>query len=592
MSESTLPPHRPVPKSSPAAWSRDIRLPAAPVRVAVARHPALEGLAAFDWQWRHRFALQRLTAQLASAEPPAAAPVRAGDIDIGMLRRTAAELAGGADIEPALAMLLGAYVALPSGPDREAVALAAATAARLGLVVHVACAELATATALAERIRGLLPADQTLVELKEQVSAAMIAGWPSRGVVCGPLSVFAHAWLRLGGSISAVARAATVLGGSACSTYPYAPLLLLADGDLVLLDSVRQPLQITEDALDDAVRLAREALALVADWHAGSEYEGDQPTAAGAALIAAAQRERGGVWAVPRVRDEAVKAALTVRRLADGREYRLEGARVQWLQAHGLEDAALPAVERALLSRHGKDARRVRRRVSILDFLDGYARIGASGALLDDEWRDLWLLHGMPVLQPPAVPLAVRWLAAPARSLLPAAIATDAAVAAAEQPETAVAETAVADTAVVETAPRIFAANRRLVEEGGVLPADTPVLEQADARAALTAALAEGREVVVVGIPAARRVVPAGVSAIILAADDPTVPAWLRTAALHAERLGRAGRALAQLLAALAVRHFRRQRYQLRGQLAKRREQERRTWAFAAGAVAIEQEKK
>lgn len=579
MSEPTLPPPRPAPKPLPVAWSRDVRLPAAPVRVAVARHPALEGLAAFDWQWRHRFARQRLAAQLAAPEPPAAAPLRTGDIDIGLLRRTATELAGGADIEPALAMLLGAYVALPAGPDREAVALAAATAARLGVLVHVACAELATATALAERIRSLLPADLTLVELKEQVSPAMITGWPSRGVVCGPLSVYAHAWLRLGGSISAVARAATVLGGSACSTYPYAPLLLLADGDLVLLDSVRQPLQITEDALDDAVRLAREALALVADWRAGSEYEGDQPTAAGTALIAAAQRARGGVWAVPRVRDEAVKAALTVRRLEDGREYRLEGARVQWLQAHGIDDAALPAVERALLSRHGKDARRVRRRVSILDFLDGYARIGAAGALLDDEWRDLWLLHGLPVLQPPAVPLAIRWLPAPARSLLPPAAVADA-------------DAAAADPAVADTAPQIFAANRRLVEEGGVLPAATPVLEQADARAALTAALAEGREVVVVGMPAARRVVPAGVSAIILAADDPTVPAWLRAVALHVERLGRAGRALAQLLAALAARLFRRQRYQLRGQLAKRREQERRTWAFAAGAVAIEQEKK
>lgn len=49
MSESTLPPHRSLPQSLPkplpVAWSRDIRLPAAPVRVAVARHPALEGLA-------------------------------------------------------------------------------------------------------------------------------------------------------------------------------------------------------------------------------------------------------------------------------------------------------------------------------------------------------------------------------------------------------------------------------------------------------------------------------------------------------------------------------------------------------------------
>lgn len=550
----------------PAAWSRDLRPPAAPVREPVVRHPVLEGLAAFDWQWRHRSALKRLSAQLAAAAGDTQ-PLAAGDLDIDTLRRVATELAAGnvAGVEPALALLLGSYVALPAGADREAVVLAAATAARLGISVHVGGLDAAVTTAIAERLRALLGDSVFVTELREQAAPASVVAWPVHGIVCGPLNVFALAWLRLGGATRAVTRAAAVLGGEAGAAYPQAPLLLLVDGDQLLLDVVRQPLQITDDAIDDSVRMAREALQLVAGWHAGTEYEGDAPRAAGLAQIAAVQRERGGVWSVPRVRDEAVRAALTVRRFEDGRDYRLDGVRVQWLAEHALDDDFRPAVERALVCRHGKDARRVRRRVSLLDFLDGYPRLGAVGAQLDDEWRDLWLLHGIPVLQPAPAPPALQWQETPAGSLLPVD----------------------ADAGGIP----VFAANRRLVEENGALPADTPVLDQAEARARLAAVIAEGGHARVVGIPVARRLVPAGVSAIILAADDPGIAPWLRRLALKVLRFGRPGRAVAQRLADIAVWQVRRQRYRLRAQLARRRDQERRTWAFAAGAVANEQEK-
>lgn len=567
------------------AWSRDDRLPAVPVREPVVRHPSLQGLAAFDWGLRHRFALKRLMAALSGRlqEPGA---LRAGDIDTGILRRTVTELLGshsgqqaGVDgvtapvigeptVEQVMALLLGAYVALPAASGRRAVAVAAATAGRLGVPVHVCCADADAATALAGAIQALLPAEPLVPVVllgEKQADGASLSRWPAQGIVCAPLTVLTHAWLRVGGAVTAVARAAATLGGNARPVFPYAPLLLLEEGDALLLDLVRHPLQITDDVAEDAMRIVQQALALVADWQAGVEYEADKPTAAGQEIIAGAVRDLGGAWAVPRERAQAVQAALLVKGIEEGRDYRLEGSSIQWLVDDLVDEELRVAVERALRCRHGKGGRRVRRRASMLDFLAGYARLGATGPVLGEEWRDLWVLHGIPVWQGSRTEPEVCWAQVPARSM--------------------------AADAPADGASLLFAASRRLTGKDGPLPADTPSLDQPEARRLLESALAEGRGVCVVGIPLAVRHVPAGVSVIMLAADDPMLFPLVAPLARLAGRLGAPGRVIQRWLAAYLARQTHKKRYRTRLQLALRREQERKTWAFAAGARTSEQER-
>lgn len=546
-------------------WPREARVAAVPGRAPFRRHEPLPGLAGIDWRlrraWRRRQeeAFQRVA--IAGGVAAAVMP-RPGDITLGAVRAAfaaAREAAGeGArEVTPAqvLALLRGCYLAVEPARRLPVVALAAATAVRCGLPVHVACAgrdDVAPLVALLGAAVGDVAPVQALAESADDRA---LLGGAGPAVVVGTASALAHGWLRWGGEGDALARAAALLGGEDGARFSYAPLLLSPDGDTLLLEMVRRPLQLTSTRPDDAARFMQQVVTALAEFSEGREVAGGQLTPAGEAALAAMAVRAGGLWAVPALRARYAAAVLQARALQPDQHYVMENGRLQWRADPALlagDPADAPVLELALRCQLGEPpAQRVRRRAWFTDFLAGYARLGVAGPVLADEAVDLWWLHGLTVIGNRARPLAVEW------SPLPLTV-----LAAGPGP--------------------VALATRALAARPG-LPDGLPCLETG---AALPAAEGQGKAAAprVLGLPVARRQLPADVSSIIIAQDDPQVPPPLLAATRLLSALGAPGRALLRLLGAWLLARSARQRFALRRSLLLRSAQERRTYAFTGEA--------
>ncbi|MDF2446950.1 MAG: hypothetical protein K0S46_2186 [Moraxellaceae bacterium] len=553
----------PVSAASLVVWSRDARPPAQPARAPTLRHKPLGGLAAFDWQWRHRFALRReerfLAAALAAAdsEEGALSSAAPGDITVQDFRMAFADScrAAGLDATPSLqrqvlALLRGCYVAMPESARLQAVSVAAAVAARCGLAVHLACEEKERVAPLLAAVNAALGDDlPPAVALAEAGADADLVSGAGAGVVCGTASSFAHAWLRWGGESGALDRAAGWLSGAAARRYSFAALLLTPDGDRVLLDLIRHPLQLTRDQAEDSAALMLELAAMTADWQEGVEFADGSATAQGSRLLDEVAARKGGLWSVPRLRSAYFGALLAARRLVPDRDFTLAEGRLNWLvDTTGIatDPAQLAHVELALRSLHGQaPGLRIRRRAWFMDFFCAYARIGAAGANPGAEWRDLWWLHALPVLDNRPHRLQPEWTTA----------------------------------SPVADGVRLFIGNARLRGLPG-LPTDLPSLETRDGARLLAEAVVAGDAVRVLGPVAATRQLPAEVSSIMLAADARVVPAPFATLAGWLLQRGRPGHMLARLLGRWVLWRAQVQRYDIRRALVLRHQQERRTYAF------------
>ncbi|MFZ5561390.1 MAG: hypothetical protein ACOY41_07710 [Pseudomonadota bacterium] len=550
----------------PVLFSRDARPPAVPGRAPAQRHKPLPGLAGFDWQLRHHFVLRREESFLAAAlqsttDNAAALPAAPGDISAA---RAAAALtdactAAGITADPllrrrVLALLRGCYVVMPPVERQQAVALAAAAAARCGLSVHLACEGKEVAEALPPLVEAALAGSDLAVHVLNETSndLTLLSG-RGAGVVCTTASTFAHAWLRWGGETAALARAAAWLGGATVPVFSHASLLLCPDGERVLLDLLRHPLQITRAQSEDAPALIAQLVELTAAWQDGVEFAGKEPSPRGEAVLRAEAEQQGGLWAVPKLRDAFLRALLIARSCKPEQDFVLENGRVRWLVAPDTlaADATQQAqVELALRCLQGQGAtQRVRRRAWFTDFFAGYARIGAAGENLGNEWRDLWWLHAMPVLDNTPRRIEVTWIDGPLEAWL-------------AQPDA-----------------RIAVGQARLRELPG-MPADALSLESREGLQELATLVAGGTPVCVLGAVAASRQLPPALSSIMLAADARLLPPPLAAVAQRAPRLGPVGRLLRRLIGAWLLRQAAAQRFRLRRSLVQRQQQERRTYAF------------
>lgn len=559
MSESRLPPDLVV-------WSRDARMPAVPGRAPAGRHQPLGGLAGVDWRLRHGLARRGEEAFLAAAGASSPVPdngpaSRPGDLTLACVRRAlaaslaaAGEAAAGVTSSQVLGLLRGCYLVLPAARRLPAVAVAAAVAARCGLGVHLACAEKDAVAAMLEAVRAALGEAAPATALAESAQDRPLVAAVAPGVLIGTAAAFAHAWLRWGGERDALARAAAVLAGDSGAVFSFAPLLLTADGEQVLLDMVRHPLQLTSDRPEDASLFMLQLARMVETWEAG-EAAGEALTPTGEAALAAAAQRHGGLWAVPALRRAYAQALLRARACVPEQDFVMESGRLRWLidpVAKVTEPAEVPALELALRCLQGQPpVQRVRRRAWFTDFFAGYARLGAAGENLAGEAADLWWLHGLPVLGNGPRRLRVEW-----SPYTLAALAAD--------PEVPVG-----------------LGSRRLAGLPG-LPPEAPCLDSREGQRALAAALGEGRRVQVLGVVAAPRQLPPGVSSIILAADDPTVPPLWAALAQRLLRLGGPGRLLARGLGAWVLARAGAEREALRRALVLRGQQERRTYAFSS----------
>ncbi|MCD6060539.1 MAG: hypothetical protein K0S16_850, partial [Moraxellaceae bacterium] len=371
-------------------WPRDARPPAVPGRAPLRRHQPLPGVAGFDWLQRHRFARHREERFLAAALAAAAADVSLaaaapGDIDLQRVRNAFAEAcaACGTAPEPALlrrvlALLRGCYVVMPAADRAPAVALAAAVAARCGLAVHLICEEKEGADALLALVNQALEGSgiKAVAPGENAADFRLLTGEGAR-VVCTTASTLAHAWLRWSGEDGALARAAAWLGGRAAPVFSFAALLLSPDGERVLLDLLRHPLQLTREQAEDAAAFMTQLVQLTEAWQAGSEYADGTLLPRGEAALHEAAR-LGGLWAVPKLRTAFVQALLIARGCVAEQDFVLENGRLRWLVAPDskVANAAQQAqVELALRCLHGQPAaQRVRRRAWFTDFFAGYAR--------------------------------------------------------------------------------------------------------------------------------------------------------------------------------------------------------------------------
>lgn len=551
-------------------WAADDRPPAVPARAPAPRHLHLTGLAAFDWQQRHRFALRReqafLQAALAlEAGNTDAVPARApGDLTVPQVHaafRQACKAAGVADDPSAfrhvLALLRGCYVVMPASRRTQAVALAAAVAARCGLCVHVCVDTKESVAPVLAAVSAALGDEEGKAEaLSESATDVMLLSGQGCRVICGTAAAFAHAWLRGGGERGALSRAASWLSGDIVPAFSFASLMLCPDGDRVLLDLLRHPLQITSAQAEEASELMAGLIALTATWQEGEEFAGRQLTPAGEEALREAAARRGGVWAVPRLVSAYTEALLIARSCVPDTDFVLEGGRIRWLIAPeelAADNAMRATIELALRSLQGAAiVKRIRRRSYFIDFFCGYSRLGAAGENLANEWNDVWWLHGMPVLDNRDRPITVQW-----------------------SPQT------LADLAA-DPQSTLVAGQARLLGNPS-LPADMLCVESADCGprlAELAAQDVSGVQIRVLGPVAALRQLPAGVSSIIVAADDPVHPPTIASIARRAMRWGGVGRMLAGWMGRLVLRHAWSQRHDLRRKLVLRRDQERRTYAF------------
>lgn len=548
-------------------WAANDRPPAVPGRAPAPRHQHHTGLAGFDWLQRHRFALRREQAFLKAAlalvagdtgAVPAMAP---GDLSVPQVQaayRQACKAAGIADEPTAfrqtLALLRGCYVVMPASRRIQAVALAAAVAARCGVTVHV-CVEIkdSVAPVLAAVLAALGDEEGTAVALNENATDAMLLSGQGPKVICGTAAAFAHAWLRGSGERGALSRAAAWLSGDIVPAFSFASLMLCPDGDHVLLDLLRHPLQTTSAQAEEASALMAGLIALTSSWQEGEEFAGRQLTPAGEKALRDAAARHGGVWAVPRLVSDYAGALLIARACVPETDFVLEGSRIRWLiPPEGLAaDKAMQAtIELALRSLHGGSVvKRVRRRSYFIDFFCGYSRLGAAGENLADEWKDVWWLHGMPVLDNQDKRIAVQW-----SSQTLAELAAD--------------------------AQSIVVAGQARLLGNPSLPPGMLCLESADCARQLAEQAVTSEQIRVLGPVAALRQLPAGVSSIIIAADDPVHPHNMAILARRAMRWGGVGRMLAAWLGRFVLRQALGQRHDLRRKLVLRREQERRTYAF------------
>lgn len=566
-------------------WPRDARLPAAPGRAAAARHAVPTGLAAFDWRLRHALAWRREEAFLAVAlgeggsVPAALARAGRGDLTVAEARAAfvqaqeagaQAAAAAATDAPPAatalaevsfrhvLALLRGCYLVLPPRLRMPAVALAAAVAARCGLSVHLACADRESVPGLLALARAALGEAAAATALAEAPTDLPLVAASAPGLLVGTATAFAHAWLRWGGEHDALQRAAAFLGGERRPQFSFASLLLCADGEQVLLDMQRHPLQLTSTRPEDASHFMLQLARVVGAWEEGAEFEGARVTAAGEAALQDAAGRQGGLWAVPRLRHAYVEALLRARVCVADRDFALADGRLRWLgdavALAGGEAGAVPTLELALRCLQGQPpVQRVSRRAWSVDFLAGYPRLGAAGDNLGGEWRDVWWLHGLPVLGNRERAIAVEWSACTLAALA-------------------------ADTDVA-----LALGQRRLAGLPG-LPADAPCLDGRDGQRALAARLADGAPARVLGLVAAPRQLPPGVSSIMLAVDDPTVPPAAAALARRALRLGAPGRWLAARIGQWLLARAAAERLATRGSLVQRTLQERRTYAYTGEA--------
>lgn len=561
MSESALP-------QDLVVWPRDARAPAVPGRAPLCRHQPLGGLAGFDWHLRHGLARRREEAFLAAAVVGRAPTDRAtpvpGDLSLAVVREAfaasqaaAGEGAGGVTLTQVLGLLRGAYLVLPASKRLPAVTLAAAVAARCGLCVHLACAEKESVPLALDALQAALGEAAPATALAEALTDRALVAAVASGVLVGTASAFAHAWLRWGGEQGALERAATFLSGATAPAFSFAPLLLTADGDQILLDMVRHPLQLTSDRPEDASLFMLQLAVLLEGWSAEHEFTGDGLTDSGEAALQEAGLSRGGLWAVPSLRRAYMVALLRARACVPEQDFVMEGGRLRWLvdpQSRLKDKAELPALELALRCLQGQPpVQRVCRRAWLTDFFAGYARIGASGENLAAEARDLWWLHGLPVLGNGPRPVRVEW-----SPYTLAALAAD--------PEVLVA-----------------LGSRRLAGLPG-LPPEAPCLDSREGQRALADVINAGGRVAVLGVVVATRQLPAGVSSIILAVDDPAVPPWVAAFARRLLVLGGPGRALARALGAWVLARAGAEREALRQTLVLRGQQEHRTYAFTGEA--------
>jgi hypothetical protein len=529
----------------------------------------LGGLAGFDWGWRHGFARRReerfLHAAIVGGALPANSPLpQPGDLTLAVVRAAfaasqaaAGEGAAGVTPRQVLALLRGCYLVLPAESRLPAVALAAAVAARCGLCVHLACAEKEAVPVILDAVRAALGEAAPVTALAESAQDRALVAAVTPGVIVATASAFAHAWIRWGGEQDALARAAAVLTGDNAAVFSFAPLLLSADGEQVLLDMVRHPLQLTSDRPEDASLFMLQLARLTDGWVEAGEFNGTALTAAGEAALQEAALRRGGLWAVPALRRAYAQAVLRARACVPEQDFVMETGRLRWLvdvQAKVQEPAEVPALELALRCLQGQPpVQRVRRRAWFTDFLAGYARLGAAGENLAGEAADLWWLHGLPVLGNGSRPLRVEW-----SPYTLAALAAD--------PEVLVG-----------------LGSRRLAGLPG-LPPEAPCLDSVAGQRALAAATGEGRRLQVLGLVTAPRQLPAGVSSIILAADDPTVPPLVAGCARRLLTFGAPGRALARGIGAWVLARAGSEREALRRTIVLRGQQERRTYAFTSHA--------
>lgn len=550
-------------------WPRDARAPAVPGRASLQRHQPLGGLAGFDWRLRHGFARRReeafLRAAVAGGPLPADSPAPVpGDLTLTAVRNAfaasqtaAGEGATGVTPGQVLGLLRGCYLVLPAESRLPAVAFAAAVAARCGLCVHLACAEKDGVPVALAAVRAALGEAAPATALAESALDRPLIAAAIPGVIVGTVSAFAHAWLRWGGEQDALARAAAVLAGDNAPIFSFAPLLLCADGEQILLDMVRHPLQLTSNRPEDASLFMLQLAQLVEGCAGTGEFDGSTLAPAGEAVLQEEGRRRGGLWAVPSLRSAYALALLRARGCVPEQDFVMDGGRLRWLTdplARVPDPAEVPALELALRCLQGQPpVQRVRRRAWFADFFAGYARLGAAGENLAGEAADLWWLHGLPVLGNRPRPLRAEW-----------------------SPYTLAALAADPDVLV-------GLGSRRLAGLPG-LPPDAPCLDSRDGQQLLAAALAEGRRVAVLGAVAAPRQLPPGISSIILATDDPTVPPLLAAFARRLLGLGGPGRVLARGLGAWILARAAAEREGLRRTIVLRGQQERRTYAFTGEA--------
>lgn len=548
-------------------WAQNDRPPAVPGRAPVLRHQHLTGLAAFDWQWRHRFAVRReqefLRAALAATGTGnAGAPaVALGDLAVPQVHAAFQQACAAAGLPAApsafrhtLALLRGCYVVMPAASRMQAVALAAAVAARCGFTVHV-CVEAkdSVEVLLAAVTAALGDSERKAVALNENAADAVLVAGQGVSVICGTAAAFAHAWLRGNGERGALSRAAAWLSGEVQPVFSFATLMLCPDGDRVLLDLLRHPLQITSEQAEEASALMSGLIALFDTWREGEEFVGRRLTPAGEKALRDAATEEGGVWVVPKLLTAYVDALLIARACVPEKDFVLEAGRLRWLIALdslAIDSAVQANIELALRSLHGEPMlKRVRRRAYFIDFFSGYARLGAVGENLADEWSDLWWLHGMPVLDNQPRSITVHWSGKTLAELA-------------------------ADPQYI-----LVAGQARLLGNPS-LPSDTFCLEARESGRKVMEQLEKGYQVGVLGPVAAVRQLPAEVSSIIVAADDPVHPQAATAIARRAMHWGWLGQVLARLMGDRVLRHAWAQRYDLRRKLVLRRQQERRTYAF------------